>query len=176
MALDLITEFADNIKKAITTVTVNNVIALASAFPISISVASNSISDLPRYDFMLYSALSKLLPNIIFGDYGSDDPFDPQIDSRMNIVPTIRYTSDNCWKIVRGHYDRAMPYDFSQFFNLAKLLMGCDFFSGRRYSWGDNKIYQCANGECANGNLETWVRVAINHHITFVVNEHARLL
>ncbi len=176
MALSLAQEFSSNIKNALSKMNISKVIILASAFPVSLNVPSDAISELRRYDFLLFTALRKSIPQVIFGDYGSDDPLDPKIENGMNIVPTIRYTYDDCWKIVRGHYDSAMPYDFSQFYDLSKRLSGSNFYKGRSYSWGDDVIFKCANAACTNGNLETWVRVAMNHHITFVVNEHARLL
>jgi len=176
LAIGLVKPLSDHIKKAISKLHINNIIVLASAFPISIRVPSNTISELSRYDWLLYSGLKKLLPDVIFGDYGSDDPFDPKIDTRMNIVPTIRYTSGDCWKIVRGCYDPKAPYDYSQYYDLSRTLVGCAFYKGSKYSWGDNRIFECANGGCSYGSPETWVRVAVNHHITFVSNECDHLL
>ncbi len=171
LAIGLVNEFASNIKNATSNLQLNNIIILSSSFPQGITMPSDKIGELPRYDWMLYSELHKVLPSIIFGDYGADDPYNPTINSRRNIVPTIRYTSENCWKIIRGHYDPAMPFDFSQFSDLSRILVKSDFYKGKEFSWGDNRIYSCANNECSYGNLETWVRIAMNHHITFVIDE-----
>lgn len=176
MALGLVEDIAQNICKAISDVEIRNLIVLSSAFPVGISTKSNTIGEISRYDWNLFKGLNKLIPNIIFGDYGADDPFDPQIDSRVNIVPTIRYTTNECWKIIRGSYDPAMPYNFSQFTDLSKELVKARFYKGKTFSWGDLKIYQCANSQCSTGNLETWVRVAMNHHITLAANECAHSL
>jgi hypothetical protein len=174
IAPSLASEFSANINKSLPQYH-GNVIILSNAFPEGISVQSNTIGEIPRHEWSLYSAVKKLLPNIIYGDCGADDPLSPAITSRRNIVPTIRYATESCWKIVRGFYDPAKPFDYSQFSDLSRLLIGQDFFMGQEFSWGDRKIYQCATGECGNGNLEFWVRIAMNHHITLAVDQCARL-
>lgn len=176
VVLGLINAISANIKAQLKDLKVRNVIILSSAFPIGLSVPKDSISELPRSDFLLFKGIRKQLPRIILGDYGADDPDDPQVNTRRIIVPTIRYTRDSCWKIIRGHYDPAMPYDYSQYSDLARVVRSSDFYTGKDYSWGDNKIDSCARRECGNGSPEVWVKMAMNHHITFVVNEYDRLL
>ena len=176
VVLGLINAISTDIKAHLRDLKVRNVIILSSAFPTGLSVPKDSISELPRNDFLLFKGIRKQLPGIILGDYGADDPDDPQVDTGRIIVPTIRYTRDSCWKIIRGHYDPAMPYDFSQYYDLSRVVRSSDFYMGKDYSCGDSKIDLCAKHESSSGNSETWVKVAMNHHITFVVNEYDRLL
>ncbi len=47
-------------------------------------------------------------------------------------------------------------------------------FSGPEFSAGDTFIAACADGG-PTGNLESWVKVALSHHLTFVARQVANL-
>lgn len=51
---------------------------------------------------------------------------------------------------------------------------GREEFYGREFSWGDNFIFECAQG-VHTGNLRQWVTVDTNHHIRLVSEQLANL-
>ncbi len=148
-----------------------------SSFPESLGgLDKNSISSKPRKEFTIWKDIYRNHNDVRFGDYVSDDPKDIKIDHYVIIVPTIRYTFEDNWYIIRGEYDDNKPFDYTQFHKLCNMLIGSDIYCGENFSWSDNRIYECANTECTghdcnHGNLETWVQNAVNHHITYVVNQ-----
>ena len=64
---------------------------------------------------------------------------------------------------------------FTQYAAHAKLLCQRKDFSGKTFSDGDLYIDRLRNQLDGTGNLETLVRAGINHHITLVVNQIAKL-
>lgn len=168
-----------NLIKELSALHFRRIIMIGSSFPENLSVKQNAITPLPRIEWAIWQIVQKKYPNVVFGDYGSDDPLDPEFDGGFTIVPTIRYTAKDCWYIFRGIYNRQIPYDFSQFHTLSqKLINEKEIYSGQDFSWGDKVIFDCANTECAgigehcnHGNLSTWVKIAVNHHITYVMHQ-----
>ena len=55
--------------------------------------------------------------------------------------------------------------------SIAQSVTDHPAYMGEDFSWGDEYIAKCARKEAKPGNPKTWVTVAINHHITFVVNQ-----
>lgn len=150
----------------------------ASSFPESLAgTKKNSISTIERVEWRIWKDLIKSEENINFADYAIDDPFDISLKNGATIVPTIRYTKDDYWYITRGEYNRARPYDYSQYHILSKLIISnMKLYCGKDYSWGDNCIYDCANrvctrDKCNHGSPSQWVKYGTNHHITYVSNQ-----
>ncbi len=153
-----------------------------SSFPETLSgLKPLSVTSIKRIEWEVWQSLLKTNKRIIFGDYGSDDPYEIEIDPTkgVTIIPTIRYTHDNSWYIIRGKLNRDNKFDFPQFHQLSKILVKEKFYCGARHCWGDNEINSCANTACTgvrncnHGNLESWVKIAINHHISFVAHQAA---
>jgi hypothetical protein len=48
----------------------------------------------------------------------------------------------------------------------AARLINLDYFSGDRFSWGDEFLSDCARGVGGPGNSTTWRAVNMNHHMT----------
>lgn len=158
------------------------VIFSGGSFPdILTGIPKNRITNLQRNEWIVWNSIHKKYPNVLFGDYGIDDPNVAQGD-RFTIVPTIRYTSGDNWAIIRGGYDSRKPYDFTQFHKLSQMLIKeKKIYCGSDFSWGDNRIKECADRTCTgadscnHGNLTSWVRIGTNHHLTYVVNQLSNL-
>lgn len=153
------------------------IIFSASSFPDSLAgTKQNSISEIPRIEWNIWRRLKKEV-NIDFGDYASDDPLDISLSDGATIIPTVRYTKENQWYIIRGSYNPSSPRDYQQFHKLCKMLVSRrDIYCGKTHCWGDEKIHECAANTCVgvgcnHGNLETWVKIGINHHLTFTMNQ-----
>jgi len=105
-----------------------------------------------------------------FGDYCVNNPSKPEVDvATMRAVAKIRYTTKETWEVFRGHGLQSQKGDkFSQYFNLAQQLTEADCYMGAGYSWGDERVAQCAAERKKTGNLLTWVQVDTNHHLTLI--------
>lgn len=92
----------------------------------------------------------------------------------MNPSASVKYTIDDGWLIIRGQGTRTPGTGgFSQFLAHAALLVSRPEYCGANFSWGDEMISDIAAGTQGSGNLETWVRIGVNHHIEFVVDRLA---
>ena len=92
-----------------------------------------------------------------------------------NTSASIRYTSDNYWVIMRGEGKRTGPGS-SQYAANAELLCGRPEFCGAAFSPGDRYIYNLYQRIGRRpGSAETLLRAGISHHVTFVVDQLAKL-
>ncbi|MGB9866749.1 MAG: beta family protein [Bacillota bacterium] len=181
---DLSALLATMVSSALTSIlpktTARTFIVAATSFPETLRVTRNEVSKLCRHEWLVWKAIHRKYPDVVFGDYGCDDPQDIEYPPGITIVPTIRYTKGDYWFIVRGAYDPRAPYDYAQYHSLSrKLIAMADVYCGKDYSWGDAKIYNCATRECdgssgCHGNQKTWLEISMNHHLTYVARETAR--
>lgn len=154
------------------------IIFAASSFPEMLSgIDAFSISTIERTEWKIWKGLKDQYPDIHFGDYSIDDPLNPTFSQGVTIVPTIRYTKDDYWYIVRGKHDPSRPRDFTQYHKLSKMLVEKrNIYCGREYSWGDEEIFLCAEKKCTgakcnHGHMLEWVKRSANHHLTYVANQ-----
>lgn len=179
--IDAYSTIANNLLSVLNPSKFRYVIVAGGSFPEALTgIPKNHISELQRNEWIIWGKIHKKHRSVLFGDYGIDDPNIPTSD-RFTIVPTIRYTSGDNWFIVRGEYDSRQPYDYTQFHRLSKMLVKTKIYCGPTYSWGDNRIKECADRTCTgsdhcnHGNLTSWVRIGTNHHLTYVVNQLSSL-
>lgn len=150
-----------------------SLILAASSFPVDMSgIPVDFHTTLKRVEFDLWETAIKVAPLIgrkpKFGDYCIVNPDRPEVDAiTMRAGGKIRYTTLNTWEIFRGH-GLHKGEKYLQYRTLSKRVVESGSFFGAEYSWGDNYIARCANGNAKTGNLTTWVSVDINHHITLV--------
>lgn len=64
---------------------------------------------------------------------------------------------------------------FKQYPANAFLLSERPEFCGTAFSYGDQYISEIASQSERTGNAETWLRAGVNHHLTFVVRQIARI-
>lgn len=150
----------------------------SSSFPDSLVGNKNSTYKILRLDFFFWRAVlaeKKLVRKPIYSDYGVVNPNNPDLNPQA-IAPSakIRYTSTNDWIIIKGSSVRK-GQKYGQFYSLSASAISLPEYRGKHYSWGDNFIFECATERKKTGNLERWVKVDTNHHITFVVDQIANI-
>ena len=152
-----------------------------SAFPLSMAVVDRNSSKLvPRADWVawrdgLYSRRAALERLPTYSDCAIQHPigvegFDPRF---MRASPTMRYTLDNDWLLVKGESARVTPAS-NQFPTLAtQLVYGSlqNFYRGAQHCAGCRMIQDSANGVPRLGSPEIWRRIGTIHHITTVVHD-----
>ncbi len=137
---------------------------------------SEAESTTPRAEWFLWEALTnhpEAIPRLpTFGDYAVQHPLLPDFDPRMmKFSAAIRYATPTGWLIVKGR--NVQDHGAEQYRGLCRTLMGRAEYRGRGFSWGDDYIHRCANGEVGPGNQMTWRRVGTTHHIATVTEQLA---
>ena len=146
------------------------VIISGCSFPSDLSIAKkNNISRFPRSEYKIWNVLEAKNNGLSYSDYtvtGVDIiEMDPKL---MRLGAKIKYTSDELWYLFKGEGIQIGGYD--QFRDLSQQIIRDPVFHGKEFSWGDEKIYKVGTDlNEGTGNQETWVRVAVNQHLEFVV-------
>jgi hypothetical protein len=152
---------------------------LGTAFPIDLSDVSAGVGSISRAEWELWLSLlgKKLFRLPTFGDYSIAHFDTRELDPRtMRVSASIRYTGAEEWHIFRGRWLRSPNASgFEQFRELSGAVINHREYAGPDYSWGDEFIYNCANGNGGTGNLAQWRQVGNSHHITYVARQVASL-
>lgn len=151
---------------------------VGASIPRILGVPSATNAVLSRVEWDLFNQLSPFIRPLVsrldFGDYAICNPelveFDPR---RMQIAPKIIYTIPNAWIVYKGRSIRRLNWEQTR--AMCRDLIGRSEYCGRNYSYGDEYIDDCANGQVSAGNSMIWKRVGTNHHITFVANQVSNL-
>lgn len=126
-----------------------------------------------RKEMVAWQTLRKMFPNIKlkFSDHGARHPSPEKELRNQYINGKIVYTIDLNYFVVRGHpFSREGNYSHLQV--LSKRLIDSIYYEGVEFSWGDNKIFECANRvKDFLGNLTQWVSIDTSHHIKYVLDE-----
>lgn len=151
-----------------------------STFPqgVGSSVTTGTMGVVPRGEWLVWRALRSNQPTVTrmptFSDYGVShpEPFDtyPWL---INPSASIRYTTPHSWLLFKGKSFR--DNGGGQYRSLASQVLAQPEYCGRVYSAGDEYIEDCAVQAVTTGNLEKWVYVGTNHHLTLVVRQLASL-
>jgi hypothetical protein len=145
----------------------------ATSFPESlIGLPPSDVSFIPREEWKLWREVVQKRPKRIpiFGDYGISHPEPSEVDPRiMRPSASIRYTAESYWIVPKARNLR--DYGYEQFHDVCRTLMKRPEFSGRRFSWGDEYIDECANEQVGTGNLTTWRKVGTSHHLKFSLRQ-----
>ncbi|TCP24899.1 T4 beta protein [Scopulibacillus darangshiensis] len=153
---------------------------VGTTIPESLSlIKTGTDGSIPRSEWQLYKSIiqSKISRYPSFGDYIISNPEYTQINPRfMKMAANIRYTTENEYLIFRGYSVNSFKHGkWGQMRGLCERVVSHPIYCGRDYSYGDDYIFNCANGLERTGNAETWRKVGTNHHLTLVVNELANL-
>jgi hypothetical protein len=131
-----------------------------------------SAVEVTRHEWKLYQELVKVISTLripTFGDYTIESPEFIQEDMRkLNPAGKIVYTTDDSWYISKGTKFRG---NASQMTDHCRNVVNSGFYQTPSYSYGDHRIMDTLNGIENNGNLGTWKKVGVNHHITFIVDQ-----
>ena len=156
-----------------------NVVLVSTAIPETFSDISKGTDEIPRHDWLFYQTLLMNLPGgmrrPVYGDYTIVHPNFEAKDMRI-VKPAgkIIYTREDMWGTRKGDSFRDNPDQMHS--HCQEIVLDGEFdFRGQDYSWGDAYINDCAARRQSASNLGQWKKVAINHHITLVVEELANL-
>lgn len=152
------------------------VIISSCSFPKDISkVQGNVVNEFTRLEIKIHDIALKLQKtfsfNYIYSDYGSNNLNEAAFIVGMIPNFKIKYTTYDKYLVVKGLSLKRGGLDLVNVANSCKLLVDHPSFSGRDFSYGDEIIYDTANGNNAkSGNLTKWVGYSLNHHITLIVS------
>lgn len=141
------------------------------------SVTKNGTSNVHRRELTLWAALQFELGGtrgLRFGDYGIVNPDFVFSGPNPNANAKIRYTHGSNIVYFRGEglYN---PSRFGQYHDLSRRVMNSGVFLGSEFSYGDREIELCAGRDCNPGNLASWIRIDMNHHIEYTAKQTRNL-
>jgi len=159
----------------------SSVTFLSGAFPQDLSkIEKNTQEELPRTEWLRWKKYAESQHGAsrvpTFGDYTVQHALYREPPPGFNASASIRYTAESYWVIMRGEgvrNDDGPGYD--GYLGNAMLLIDRDEFRGPDFSAGDRYIRDMSRQSDKPGNPQTWIRAAINHHITLVVRQVASL-
>lgn len=109
------------------------------------------------------------LNSLGFSDYGIRGPNAKETGGASNANGKIRYTIDREIFIARG-YPLTEGLKGAQHQELARLVIKSGHWVDEKFSWGDQEILRCSEGEFS-GSSSDWIAIDTNHHIHSVVRE-----
>lgn len=154
-----------------------NFVLVATAIPETFKEVGKGSSVLTRHDWMFYDQLIGRLPAAMrkpnFGDYTIVHPkFTPTDMRKIKSAGKIVYTTPTRWWVIKGGAFRDDP---AQMHEHCAALVKDAVFRGGGFSHGDEYIEKCAVRSEGPSNQTRWKSVAINHHITQVLEDLAKL-
>jgi len=127
-----------------------------------------------RKEMLVWQALRETHPKLklVFSDYGIRFPSVEVEIRNKHINGKIVYTIDLKYFVVRGHPVSRDGGKYTQMPALASRLVNSVYYEGPTFSWGDQRILDCAQGtDHFIGNSTQWVSIGTNHHIKYVLEE-----
>lgn len=154
-----------------------NLALIGTAIPETFKDIAKGADDIPRHDWLFYQALLARLPRGMrrpnFGDYTIVHPkFTPLDMRKIKSSGKLVYTTPRSWSVRKGGAFRDNP---KQMHDHCAAIISTGIFKGADYSGGDDYIAKCAAREEGPSNQPWWKYVAINHHITHVLDDLATL-
>jgi hypothetical protein len=149
-----------------------------TAFPETlVLVKAWSSASVERTEWLVWKAIRATgadLPRVPrFGDYAIAHPNHIETDGPLFPSGNIRYTATDSWTVLKGV--RIKDNGTEQFRDLARDLMKRPEYAGPAFSWGDEAIKRCADGEGTPGSSTTWRAIGTNHHLEMVVDQLSKL-
>ena len=159
--------------------TFRNLVLIGTAIPESFGSLVKGSDELPRHDWLFYQVLLEHFPEDMrtptYGDHTIVHPSFKAIDFRaIRPAGKILYTTGSTWGTRKGG---AFQNDRDQMHaHCSAIVAETSFdFRGADYSDGDDYIARCAARAAGPSTLTRWKEVGINHHITTVVDDLAKL-
>ena len=156
-----------------------NFILISTAIPKKFAAVAKGTDQIPRHDWLFYNALRDAWPmemrHPVYGDYTIVHPDFVARNMRMMRPPgKVVYTAAANWGTRKGGAFRGNE---AQMHEHCQRIVGDPVFAfqGPAFSFGDDYIDKCAKGLVGPSNLTRWKEVGINHHITMVANDLAKL-
>ncbi|WP_423142851.1 beta family protein [Parablastomonas sp. CN1-191] len=144
----------------------------AAAAPKDHTSLSYGANNIPRTDWLLWSAVRTQVPfSLDYGDYltGHPDLNEPPGVAMANATVSARYTLDNSWLIIKGRstggpYGQPMQVQYQSH---AGAIAGNAGFGGVN-AWADGQITQAAAGAPKMASRQKWASFAANRHLSLV--------
>jgi len=154
-----------------------NFVLIGTAIPETLKDVAKGADQLPRHDWLFYRVLIGKMPTGMrrpnYGDFTIVHPEFKALDMRMiKAAGKLVYTTPDAWEVRKGG---SFNDNRDQMYGHCASIVASGKFSGRGYSIGDDYIAKCAVQEEGPSNQTRWKEVAINHHITHVLDDLAML-
>lgn len=127
-----------------------------------------------RKEMVVWQTLRNMFPNVKlkFADHGARHPAPEKQIINQHTNGKIIYTIDKNYYVVRGHTFSRDGGSHGHRKQLAMRLINSIYYEDVSFSWGDNKIFECAHGiNNFIGNPTQWVAIDTSHHIRYVLEE-----
>ena len=155
-----------------------NFVVVSTAIPKSFKDVAGGTDAIPRHDWLFYQTLQTEMPSgmrrPVYGDYTIVHPDFAALDMRkIKSAGKVVYTTPETWATRKG---KAFRDDQKQMHTHCDAIVNETAFQfrGATFSSGDSYIARCAVHQATSSNLSRWKEVAINHHITAVVDDLAK--
>ncbi|QPR28320.1 beta family protein [Edwardsiella hoshinae] len=152
------------------------VILSSTSYPSSqTGIPQHVIHPIPRHEYALWLYVVQNLGNgrtPCFSDYPTASATITSVDPRfMSQYVAVRYSNDNSWIFVKGTAVKGNGWGQTK--TLCTTLANSALYQayGPNFSWGDQYIYNRANGTNKSGGSKEWRKVAHTHHLTLVVRQ-----
>ncbi len=150
-----------------------NFVLVGTAIPETFKGIAKGQDELPRHDWLFFQTLLSKLPSGMrrpnYGDYTIVHPdFTPQDMRKIKSAGKIVYTTGKFWWVRKGGAFRGNE---GQMHEHCAVLVRSGVFKGNDYSYGDDYIGKCAIKKAPPSSLTRWKDVAINHHMTHVLDD-----
>lgn len=150
-----------------------NFVVIGTAIPETFKDVAKGADQLPRHDWLFYQALLGKMPAGMrqpnYGDYTIVHPEFKALDMRMiKAAGKLVYTTPADWEVRKGG---AFNDNRAQMHGHCASIVASGKFNGAGYSSGDDYIAKCAVHQEGPSNQTRWKEVAINHHITRVLDD-----
>lgn len=154
-----------------------NFVVIGTAMPKTFKEVAKGADQLPRHDWLFYRVLFSRMPDGMrrpsYGDYTIVHPEFTAVDMRMiKAAGKLVYTTPTAWEVRKGGSFRNNP---EQMHDHCASIVASGAFRGFGYSFGDDYIAKCAARTAKASNQTRWKEVAVNHHITHVLEDLATL-
>ena len=155
----------------------NKLIICLTSFPDSLTaLGSGETRDYERYDIEIFNKLREqddlisIKEKLHYADYGVTKYTESDIDfSKLSnrILPKVKYTVQDKYVVIKGSN---RPHQIT-YIDLAQKVVESNYYYGKNFSYGDEEIYNKAQGTSNIGNNTNWVTYCCNHHIAAVLEQ-----
>ena len=156
-----------------------NFVVIGTAIPNSFKDVSKGANSISRHDWLFYRALlAKLPPGMRVPNFGDHTIVHPDFAAaamdmrKIKAAGRVVYATPISWEVRKGS---AFRDNRAQMHGLCASIVSSGKFDGAKYSSGDDYIAKCAAHKEGPSTLTKWKEVAINHHITRVVDDLSTL-
>lgn len=150
-----------------------NFVVIGTAMPKTFRDVAKGSDQLPRHDWLFYRTLISKMPAGMrhpnYGDYTIVHPDFKALDMRMiKAAGKLIYTTAAVWEVRKGG---AFNDNRAQMHGHCASIVASGKFRSAGFSSGDEYIAKCAVHKEGPSNQTRWKEVAINHHITHVLDD-----